>query len=411
MRSILLIILLFNVKFLAIAQFDMEAFLSRSMDAAEMQTVQSQLDFLAETPFKSPFLREVELRIRQDRFGEGLDDYRLRFSPLNPFERRANRNYKAVLDNQMNLEYDWRLNEVLSDRYKLMINHYQVYELIRLNTAKRNFYAQIRDLYSSQADQASLRDIIGLDRDILDIDLDIEQLRSELSQIEYVIRKSYPESAGMEWEEGQVVSADQVRQWLDLEERSFLDTNLKLRNMTEQLNLARSLYEVQRHESFSGIGFLQAEYRSDSDREFGENIGLQLAIDLPIFNSDKPDLDRRRFNILEDALELEEEKEDISIAVEFQRFEIRGLLNQYDLIQTKQDEYGDPSMITDIDVADPETLLELREFQFELLEKRLELHVDLVERYLYLISFEGRLAEQPYVNYMSAQKSNFTIDQ
>ena len=63
-------------------QFSMEAYLGRSRYDVDLQSFQSVRDYIDNSKFRSPLLREVEVRLRENQNQDGIDDYRLRFSPI-----------------------------------------------------------------------------------------------------------------------------------------------------------------------------------------------------------------------------------------------------------------------------------------------------------------------------------------
>ena len=234
-----------------------------------------------------------------------------------------------------------------------------------------------------------------------------EELKSESAQLEYLISQTYAYEGDIAWAPNELTGVDQVRKWLQEQNSTEIDNNLFLQNEKQKQLVAESDFQVRRQESFSNIGYVQAEYRKDADRNFGENMGMQIAVTLPLVNPDKPDLERRRLGMLEDMQEFEEDKASIRTAVNFSRIQLSGLIEQYNVLNNKKNAYLNYSLASN---ASLDMLMELREFQFELQSVELGLYVKMLEKYIELLGHEGKLADMPYVNYLSSNQDSFSID-
>lgn len=115
----IILLLIFGYQNNLLAQFSMEGYLSNAVSDSELQFFKDRQDFVNENGFKSPILREVEFRARVRTFDEGFSDYRLRFSPLNPFEIAANKDYRNELNQQLSISYLLNLEEVLLEGMSL----------------------------------------------------------------------------------------------------------------------------------------------------------------------------------------------------------------------------------------------------------------------------------------------------
>ena len=91
------------------------------------------------------------------------------------------------------------------------------------------------------------------------------------------------------------------------------------------------------------------------------------------------------------------------------RIFISTLLEKVDLIDGKLANYLDYPIASNPDVSSIELLMELRDYQFELVELRHESYVQLLESYILSLSSEGKLAESPGVNYLSYDRTRIDI--
>ena len=287
------------------AQFSMEKYLSNSVQAIEIKSIQNQQQYLVESSFRSPILREVEFRMRANQFGEGLDDYRLRFSPLNPFERSANKNYSAVIEEQKKMEFRWTLNEVFKSRYGMMIKHFYLYQQQQNLSKKVTFYNDLLSLARLRPNTYSVKDVIRTDRSILKAQIKLAELKGSQEQLEYLINQTYSYAGELTWDKNLLIKPAQISDWLKEHNVPAIDNNLFIQNEIKKGILAESEFTIKKQESFSNIGYVQAEYREDADNTFGQKLGIQVAMTIPIVNPDKPDLARRRLKMIKDIQELE----------------------------------------------------------------------------------------------------------
>jgi Fe-S cluster biosynthesis and repair protein YggX len=389
-------------------QFSMEDFLSNSVEASEIKTVQSQIQFIDAHDFKSPVIREVEFRMRATHIDEGLDTYKLRFSPINPQERNANKDYLTVLENQMNVELKWQLNEILHNRYQLMIELYMLYAQQLLVQDKMNFYDDILTLAREFPESIPIKDVIVTDKALIKAHIKSEELNSKTAQLKYLVNQTYTYSNALSWEDYQLVSTEQIKEWITTQDELVTSNNLFLQNQLQKQYLDESMLAIKQKKSFSNIGYLQAEYRKDTDNGFGKNFGLQLGFSLPFSNPDKPDLQRRELDILQNSLEIEEKRQAIHATVNFHRIELTGLIKQYDAVIEKKNDYL--KIQANQTFHSQDVLFELQEFQFELLAMELTIYGEILEKYIALLSNDGKLAEAPYLNYLSATQNNFNIN-
>lgn len=390
-------------------QFSMEAYLSQAPKASDIQTVQKIREYVSQTKFRSPLLREVEVRLRTRLADPDQNDYRLRFSPINPFERRANRNYRTAINRQMDAEYYLELNEVLLNQYEFMIAHYS-YSMIksRLEEAEA-FYKRLLELVKKQPERFEIQDVVRLDKNLLEVQLEIKDTGLEMQQLEYIIRLTYNFAGSIEWNPSDLVTVPQINDWLE-NRNADIDNTLMVKNAIEESLVEASIYEVNRHESFSNMGFVQAEYERDVDNPFRENLGFQLGLSLPIFNSDRPDLDRRKMDVVESETQIEEERNAVKNDMAIQQMELQHLLEKHDMIVDKLASYRKlPSSALSGDKS-LDAIREFEEYRMELELMRISSHSKLLKGYIALLALDGRLVEAPYLNYLSSNRTTFDLE-
>ncbi|MCB0494964.1 MAG: hypothetical protein KDC79_02415 [Cyclobacteriaceae bacterium] len=407
MKRVLFLLIIFFQCSSAFAQFSMEEYLSNAISDTELQFFKSRQDFIDENGFKSPILREVEFRARVNNFEDGFDDYRLRFSPLNPLERSANKNYRDEVRQQLSLSYLLNLEEVLLARYEIMIDHWQLTQEKALAEVNIEFYTSLLVLIRDQNSPNNIKDFISMDKALLDAQLLLEDIQNEISILEDIIRKTYDFSGSIEWTEEALVEMKTIKEWMENQNALDLSSNLMVKNAQQKIAVSQSEYKVQKQESFSNIGYLQAEYRENDKNTFGQNLGMQIGVSIPVTNPNKPDLARKEMKLIEDNQKVEQEKTDLENRFENMAKHLDSKLNKYDLVMAKIKTYEDASFTLDKTGNTIDVLVELQKFRSDMTEKKLSLAGAIYKDYINLISINYGLSSAPYINYLS--KTNASI--
>lgn len=396
----------------ASAQFTMEGYLSNAIASTEIESIKEQQYYVAQHGFKSPIIREVELRMRASRFENGsLDDYKLRFSPINPFERKANKNYRNVVQEQLNVELKFGLNEVLRVRYQVLIDHFYLSQQISLQERQLRFFENLIKMAQSQPKRFELKDVMQLDKELLGLQLSLEKLTNERAQLTYLIRQTYAYSGQIDIKPNQLIRLDQILGMLPerLDTTGF-ENNLLIQNEQQKQLVAESELNIRKKESFSDMGYLQAEYRYSDNQDIGESLGLQVAVLIPVTNPDKPDLERRRLDMLEDMKQLEEDKRNVDASMEFTRMEMESLFRQHMMVSSKKSKYEQLQLTANSKSSSIDTNIELYTLLADLNSKELGLYASILEKYITQLANYGLLVESPFINYLSKDQIQFSID-
>lgn len=393
------------------AQFTMEGYLSNSVSDTELQFFKERQEFVNENGFKSPILREVEFRARVRTFEEGFGDYRLRFSPLNPFERTANKNYRNELNEQLSISYLLNLEEVLLGRYELMIQHWRLTENLSLVNQNISFTDNILELLKSQPSNGTIKDFIRTDKANFKSSLEYETILLERAALEEQIRQTYAFGGDIRWDANELIPVSVIKAWLDQHDVMDATNNLAIRNEQQKEAVAAAEYKIKQQESFSNIGYVQAEYREDEDNNFGQNLGMQIGLSLPITNPDKPDLQRRKLEMLEDSQEAALEKHNLEIYINQLYAKLSALIKQYEMVETKLANYNENSFTSESNTDAMDILIELQEFRTELSLKKIDLNASVYKLYINLLSINSQLSTPPYQNYLSRNQTSFELEE
>jgi len=391
------------------AQFSIADYLAQSVTDLEMREVQEQLNFANQNAFKSPFLREVEFRVRSQNFNNSSEDYRLRFSPLNPYERKANKAYKTALGTQLQSKKIARLSKVLKRRYQLLIDHLFLSRREELVIDMINNYTRLLELESNQLNRPSIQDLIQLDKALLKSKLGFEKIKSEKRGIDYLIRVDYDFDGGIDWQNFPLVQTEQIQEILFMDSLNSPQENIYVLNARNKQLLAENDLTINEQESFSNIGFIQAEYSPDRGNMISEHMGIQLGITIPVVNPDRPDLERRKFRLIQNQNDVEVEKREAAVELFIGSNNVDGLIKQYQIVQGKLARHNNFALNANQGVPSIDVIIELLEYKDSLLNTELSIYTQLLESYISLLEYQGRLIELPYRNYLSPQQTEIDI--
>ena len=409
-RFIVLVVLLSCQPLLSMAQVSLNEFLAGSFDATQLESLKEQRRFVEENGFKSPVLREVEFRMRSNRFENGLTDYRLRFSPINPWEKAANKKYRNAVEEELDVESKFTLNEIFRVRYQLAIRYLNYLELKRIEENNITFYTSLLALVRSQPRRFDVRGVIDLDKALLRSELQLKDLEAEIELMNRSLLGNGSPSSGLLISRDSLVKLDEISTWEQaMGVSAILNSNLELELSQKERATDEADQKIEETQAFSNLGYLQAEYRVDENRNFGENIGMQLAVLLPVTNPDKPDLERRRLNLLKDLYELEEDKEELTSVIIGTQISLKKALAQHALVFEKLVKYDDFKADELGANNDIKVTIELQEMRSFLYAEEISLYCDALNLYIDQLANSGSLVSTPYMNYLSASKAEFDV--
>jgi len=240
------------------------------------------------------------------------------------------------------------------------------------------------ELGSNQSSRQPIQDLIQLDKELVKSRLELEKTRSEKRKIDYLIRYDYNFDGGIDWQNFPLVKTEQIQEIL------FMDP-------------------LKSPESFSNIGFVQAEYRPDRGSTVGEHMGIQLGITIPVVNPDRPDLERRKFRLIQNQNEVEVKKREAAVGLFISNNKVDGLIRQYQIVQDKLARYNNFALNANQGVPSTDVIIELLEYKDSLRKTELSIYSQLLETYISLLEYQGRLIELPYRNYLSPQQTELDI--
>ncbi len=393
-------------------QFNMEAFLATSRSDLTLKPVEAKMNFLKTNDFKGPWINRLEFRTGSDNLDFSLEDYRLRITPGNPAELKANNRYYDKQTALLNIEYQETLADAIKDRYMLLVDHY--FECIKKETLEKQngINRQLIDLMAKSTGEYTLDlgDLIDAQSDDLDMTLDIEDSKIYLDELEYTMKEWLPFDGPINWDTQNFMEIDGILKLFAEMRDQEIGQHIELAKIEQENSLAAERYNIEKSEALRNIGYLQADYVTDRGDVATEHFGYQIGVRIPIVNPDKPALNRRKLELMDDEAELKDEQDIYRKQMELAALRMEHYAIQYREIESKLESLSKQNLLNfqkpdeNIKMSD---LLKMNEYYLDLLNKKRSTGKNIFQNYLEYLDMSGKISEMPLKNYLSKNLSEF----
>ena len=394
-------ILLFFLSGSVLAQSSVDQVLQQAAYDTRLSSINQQLSYYRSNSFKSPAIRELELRVRGNNFDSSPDNFALRLGILNPKERTANNIFNVAKENYLLKTKDHLLNEILSEKYNGLINNFDLVITLSLIQEEKN---QIKAFELAQKGVLALNDWIKLDQNLLELGLkqaDFESL-IHAKNSEFIINDSL--FLNVDWDEFELVSLDEIKNTIALHNHKsfFLEVDLA----SGKLHLDRLKLNIDYAESWN-IGFFQAGYDMDGGGALKKQMDYRIGITIPLFNEDKPKLKREELKLMGTAVELKH-LEEINVLIDRQRMkQFNDLVLRYEMLLQKEQEL---SNLAAAGVDGIDGFLALSKYMTSVKKSLHKTNIKILLLYIEILEKKGILGAEPYLNYLSKELNPFTFN-
>jgi hypothetical protein len=396
--------------FPATAQFSMNKYFSEARNDIRLYENKVKSEFLTKNPYRSPILHRLEIRSRTNDFNISQDDYRLRINPTNPYEIRANKRYYALETNSLIIEYQFALNKALYQRYQKIIAYFQL--LDEISFGNKEILLQKDQLTIMEADlnhsEFEINEYIQLKEDFIDLILDQNERIHQKEKILHEIKSEFPFSGDIQTEDETFISYDQIKKILELKS-AVSDTvnNIHIEKLNRQALLDEQRIRIEKAESRRNIGYFQAEYDRLRGDDFNRHFGFQIGVRLPINLPDKPDLNRRRLDLLEDKADIVTEKTVLDVQCDLLTLDLQFLLGQSEFIEGMISNDNLSMLLKQDQNIKPEDLLEGEKSILKMKKYEKLIQWDIYSSFIDYLYYSGKLIEIPLRNYLSDNLDEF----
>ena len=367
----------------------------------QLERYQAELNFLESTSMRPSLIRETEVRMTTERLETKIDDYRLRVSPTNPWEIRANNRYKTQLEENTKTRYQISFSKALKTRYEMLLKHSYLSEMIRHSREEVDFRKKIADQITLQQTTIDLEELIEIESDLSNEEIKLAEMEMELNEAQEMIALDIENQ--IDWTGFNMITPESVSSYLEIQDSTDQQNLYKL-NAQQNFALEEKMFQVNKTEAFSNIGFLQANYETDRDGGIDNKMGLQLGITIPIANRDKADLARDRFELIEAKTDKEEKEQMVDQRIEILKSKLQSSYKMYAMINAKIERL-EKLKPTVSEAADLKPFISYTTYRISLSKKKTDLHIDIVEDFIDLLDLQGLLVKSPLTNYLSNELS------
>ena len=394
-------VLFFFLSGSVLAQSSVDQVLQQAAYDTRLSSINQQLSYYRSNSFKSPAIRELELRVRGNNFDSSPDNFALRLGILNPKERTANNIFNVAKENYLLKTKDHLLNEILSEKYNGLINNFDLVITLSLIQEEKN---QIKAFELAQKGVLALNDWIKLDQNLLELGLkqaDFESL-IHAKNSEFMINDSL--FLNVDWDEFELVSLDEIKNTIALHNHKsfFLEVDLA----SGKLHLDRLKLNIDYAESWN-IGFFQAGYDMDGGGALKKQMDYRIGITIPLFNEDKPKLKREELKLMGTAVELKH-LEEINVLIDRQRMkQFNDLVLRYEMLLQKEQEL---SNLAAAGVDGIDGFLALSKYMTSVKKSLHKTNIKILLLYIEILEKKGILGAEPYLNYLSKELNPFTFN-
>ncbi|MBR9999385.1 MAG: hypothetical protein KFF73_10460 [Cyclobacteriaceae bacterium] len=390
------------------AQFSMNEFLSQARNDVRLYEHDLKSSFLEKNPYRSPWIQRTELRLRTNDLNVSADDYRFRINPTNPFEIRENKKYYKMEFEFLFTEYQKALNAALNDRYQLILDLMENHDMEILKNRQISVIAdEIRSLDAQTSDpDFNLSDYIEARENLLQTRLESNEISHMIGMIKSEIEMKYSFTGDIFAGEIQLADLQTIKIWLNTIFNDMDTTdNILITSLQNKNLLSEQRINLETAENRRNIGFIQAEYDRDRGNEMDEHVGFQIGVRIPLTNPDRPDISRRKIDLIEDQAGLMEKKAEISLQGELLGLKLDYLFSQYELIINEKNQNDFLRIISLSPDLTPYDLIKAQRSMIRLERIGIQIKWEIYRAYIDFLYYSGRLIHIPLKNYLSENLS------
>lgn len=364
----------------------------------QLEQYQAEMNFLEMNPIRSSWIRETELRLVTKGLNPSIEDYRVRISPTNPWEVKANRSYNKQLVTNTKTRYHISFSKALRSRYELLIDHFFLDSLIHLAEQEVVFKRKyMEQMFKLEKEDMDMEDLISLESGLGNKEIELAELRLEMAEVVDLISLDY--DGTLSWDEFALITPERIAELTTVPD-SIDQSNIYKLEANQKFLLEQEEFRVEKAQAFSNIGFLQTHYETDRGENIREHLGFQIGVSIPIVNRDKADLIRDEFALIEARNKMERANQAIDQQKEMRKKRLEASLEMYFLIQEKLNRAAlfKPTVKSKTDIS---SVFKHAAYVSELKEKQIKVYKNLLDDFIELLDIQGKLVGEPLRNYLS----------
>lgn len=375
---------------------------------------QQQIEYIQETHLNLPFINEISLRTETDRFDISRQEYLARVS-VNGFSEMQQERLlhdsdlasKAVLHRVY-------LHEALLERYQSLASYRHLQRQLEIQRGFRQVY---EDKVKVLNRMAALHAGANLD-ELIKTEFDLDNLVLKIAESEYLLvqlRLSIQTMMAMDTNTWQLDTSDFITnsqiEVVVAQMPASVIQNPQVVEKQVKIDKINVEYNYEKAKSNQVLDFFQVRYANlPNPAQLERELSFGLGINLPFRGTSRVNMSELAIDKNAASQNLQLYLTDLTRQVASSRIQVDALGKRF---RIAEQQWQDSQARFTLDhpqsahTEGPLTLLNARELQFKRKMNLLDIERDLMEQYLNLLDWTGRLSEEPSVNYLSKELSAY----
>jgi hypothetical protein len=380
-------------------------YLSTAFQDDTLNFQNEKISFLKNTSSRTPFLNEIEFRMKIDEFESNKQRYAVRLKPNGWGEAENGRKVHDKTVQYNKTHYDFLINRALKDRYDIIIDCLYNRQIISLNEELMVVYEDRVSVLKQSVDTVNFNpnDLLDAENDMIRLELDLITLKNDTVTIEEEILRNLPGADAVAFDTAGMIGIPAMKKIIagtDLGERQ----NIHLEHTRQDAALSEAQYELEKSENRKFLSFIEAAYDTDDQGEFEEAFSIQFGISIPFGNPNRLDINRRKLSSLKAqsayAIQQKEVREDSALLSR----DVNRLIAQYSVLKAKKTRSNTRASFNTyrrMEGVSPLILLKLKESLLKTDIVMQKINRRIYKKYIQFLDISGKLSEKPYKNYLS----------
>ena len=418
MKKLLFISIIFWKTFIAFIPCDAEITIKEYLNTAfKDETIvfqKEKIAFLKASPSTTPYIDEIELRMKIDEFEDSKQEYNVRLN-LNGWGEHSHG--KKVYDASLSYnetELAILLNNSLKDRYMDVIrHHYLDIKLDYINSLKSVYKDRIQVLKQNVGTlQFDAIGLIEAEGKLLDLLLEKVNNKNDQSVIDEKMKKFFPDERDHFISIKDLIDIYSIQEKIFKLKESFAQKNVHIQNAQYKYEMANAKYHLEQAENNTYLSFLEAAYNMDQKDKFEKAFAIEFGLTIPIVNPNRLDINRRKLSSIKAKSEWINLKKEIEMRFYGLSKKINRLITQYDIISIQKERSRTEKsfdIYQQMEGVNPLILLKLKESMLKNEMTMQKIKYQIYETYIKLLDCSGKLALYPLMNYLSESSEQLLI--
>jgi hypothetical protein len=404
-RAFFLSLVLIMSPLFLVGQITVGEFLSSAKEDFEVKTFEEQALYLDKKPYRLSPLKELEYRHRNSELLDTENRVGLRVTPANPWEMRANNQYYKNYYSGLALQKELALRDAVFSRYLIILDFLYYSELKELNARSQKMLAEQLSILQAQSASRDFdaKEFAKLKVEELDYEVELQEIDFEISNQVHGMERLYPKMHGLkiEWPADEFITVGQIKIVVDSMVTASVKSTL-LAYEHQKILMAQSQYKVEKNNW--NLGFIQGMYDQGQAVESSVPFILSFGITIPVTNPNKPDITRRKLQVIEAEYDLKESNQESDRDKVMLQDKLASSIEQYTSLKQKIETLSNSGLaqnLSTIKGGDPLVYVQVGERIAKLQTLLLKIKRQVYLSYVEYLTFTDRIQNQPLVNYLS----------